>query len=106
LAIDSSGHVMTSFGWGSDMPVLSMFYGIIIRMFANEAKHNIPHIHVQYAEHKAVIGLNGDLIKGDPLPAKQMQILRAWMILHEDELLANWELLSNNEPYFKIRPLD
>ena len=30
------------------MPVLSMFYGIIVSMFYKE--HNPPHIHIQYAD--------------------------------------------------------
>ena len=33
------------------MPVISMFYGIIVRMFYfDDAKHKTPHIHVQYGE--------------------------------------------------------
>lgn len=40
------------------MPVISMFYGIIIRMFYFDTdKHQAPHIHLQYAEESAVIGL-------------------------------------------------
>lgn len=45
------------------MPVLSMFYGIIIRMQSEK------------------------------------------VALHEDELKANWLLLSKGEGYFKIEPL-
>lgn len=37
------------------MPTISMFYGLIIRMyyFGNQ-QHNMPHIHVEYQDHKAV----------------------------------------------------
>lgn len=28
------------------------------------------------------------------------------MALHEDELAADWELISAGEPFFKIKPLD
>jgi hypothetical protein len=32
------------------MPVISMFYGIMILMFYfDNKKHNLPHIHAQYA---------------------------------------------------------
>ncbi len=35
------------------MPVLSMFYGIIIRMFHfDRDKHKAPHIHAQYGDQK------------------------------------------------------
>ncbi len=30
------------------MPVLSMFYGLIIRMYREQGgRHNVPHIHVE-----------------------------------------------------------
>ena len=32
----------------SSMPVLSRFYGIIIRMYFQQAEHNPPHIHALY----------------------------------------------------------
>lgn len=38
-------------------------------------------------------------------PNKQMKLLLAWVAIHEDELRANWELLSNGDGYFKIEPL-
>lgn len=41
-----------------EMPVLCMFYGIIVRMYRElGGKHNIPHIHVEYSGQEAVIGL-------------------------------------------------
>lgn len=33
------------------MPILSMFYGIIIRMYyADNKQHHIPHIHAEYGD--------------------------------------------------------
>lgn len=32
------------------MPILSLFYGIIVRMYMEVGgKHNMPHIHAEYA---------------------------------------------------------
>ncbi|MCL1892604.1 MAG: DUF4160 domain-containing protein [Holophagaceae bacterium] len=87
------------------MPTISMFYGIIIRMFANEQGHNTPHLHALYGNHKATIDFSGNIIKGKPLPSKQMQLVLAWIAIHKEELEANWLLLDNNEPPFKIDPL-
>jgi hypothetical protein len=40
------------------MPVISMFYGILIRMYALDTQnHNLPHIHARYAEFEAAISL-------------------------------------------------
>lgn len=87
------------------MPTLSMFYGIIIRMYAeNGGQHNRPHLHAAFSDQEAVVDLNGELIEGE-LPNGKMKLLLAWMEIHHEELEANWRLLCDNEPAFKIEPL-
>lgn len=87
------------------MPALSMFFGIIVRMQSERGgKHNKPHIHAIYGEYEIVVALDGEILEGD-FPLKQKKILLAWMTIHEDELQANWDLLSKGEEYFKIEPL-
>ena len=82
-----------------------MFYGIIIRMQSERrGKHHKPHIHCLYGEDEVVVSLDGEVLEGE-LPAKQMKLIQAWMALHEDELAANWRLLSEGEGYFKVDPL-
>jgi len=44
------------------MPIVSRFFGIIIRMFYDE--HNPPHFHAEYQKNKAVFDLDGNVIKG------------------------------------------
>ncbi len=40
------------------MPVISMFYGIIIRLYLiDNLHHHSPHIHAKYAEFEASIGI-------------------------------------------------
>jgi hypothetical protein len=34
-----------------------------------------------------------------------MKLLAAWIEIHKDELIAEWELLSKGEQAFKIAPL-
>lgn len=46
----------------------------------------------------------GDLLKGS-IPAPKMKLLQAWIELHKDELLANWDLAVSGEQPFKIDPL-
>ena len=46
------------------MPVLSTFFGIIVRMYNEKGgKHNIPHIHVEYSGEELVIGLDGTILE-------------------------------------------
>ena len=87
------------------MPPLSMFYGIIIRMFKEKGeKYNIPHIHAMYSGQNVVVTFDGTVIEGN-LPANKMKLLVAWLEIHADELNANWQLLMEGEPFFKIEPL-
>ncbi|MDD6142780.1 MAG: DUF4160 domain-containing protein [bacterium] len=87
------------------MPTLSMFYGIIIRMQSERGgKHHKPHIHCLYGDSEMVVALDGEVLEGS-FPSKQTKLLHAWMAIHEDELLANWNLLSEGDGYFKIEPL-
>lgn len=89
----------------SDMPTLSLFYGIIIRMYSEpNGKHKEPHIHAEYQDNRAVFTLEGELIDGT-FPKKQRKMVEAWMVIHEDDLRANWQLLLEGQQYFKIPPL-
>lgn len=87
------------------MPVLSMFYGIIVRMQSEKGgKHHIPHIHVVCGDEEAVFALDGELIEGT-IPPNKKKLVEAWMEIHKDELNANWKLLDEGEQFFKIDPL-
>jgi len=66
--------------------------------------HNPPHIHVRYQSNKALINTAGDIIEGE-LPKKQLRLVQAWIELHRDEILANWELAQNKGELYKIDPL-
>ena len=88
------------------MPVISMFFGIIIRLYLiDNQQHNLPHIHAKYAEFEASIGIeDGEILTGK-LPRKQLRLVQAWIELHHDELMADWELAIAGEEPYKIAPL-
>lgn len=88
------------------MPTLSMFYGIIVRMYYfDNQQHNMPHIHVSYQDYTAIIEIsNGTIIEGS-LPNAKQKLVAAWVEIHQDELMADWQLAINGEPVFKIEPL-
>ncbi len=88
------------------MPIISMFYGIIIRMYLLDNKHhNLPHIHAKYTEFEASISIEDGEILAGKLPRKQLRLVQAWIELYRDELMANWEIsISGDNPY-KINPL-
>jgi hypothetical protein len=88
------------------MAVISMFYGIIVSMyFLDNRRHKVPHIHVKYQEHEAVFSLpDGELVEG-ALPGSKMKLLEAWIEIHRDELMADWELAATGQSIFPIDPL-
>ncbi len=88
------------------MAVLSMFYGIIVSMyFFDNKKHHNPHIHVSYQGEEAIIQIPDGIIIEGSLKSNKMKILQAWLEIHQDEVMANWELASKGEKIFKIEPL-
>lgn len=73
------------------MPVLSRFYGIIIRMYFQQAEHNPPHIHALYGDDVAAVDIKtGNILEGD-LPPKALSLVLEWMNAHKSELLQIWE---------------
>ena len=87
------------------MPVLSIFFGIIVRMYREQGgQHNMPHLHAEYSGEEVVFALDGTVLEGS-FPKNKMKLLQAWMEIHHDDLEANWTLLSNGEQFFRIDPL-
>ncbi|MGN0608343.1 MAG: DUF4160 domain-containing protein [Oscillospiraceae bacterium] len=87
------------------MPELSRFMGIIIKMlFKDTGQHNKPHIHVYYGEYEASVGIDGELLAGS-LPVKQLKLVNAWLIIHEEEVYAAWNKAVKGEAFERIEPL-
>lgn len=88
------------------MPVISMFYGVIVLMYYfDNKKHHLPHVHVQYSNEEAVISIpDGEVIEGS-LRSNKLKLVQAWIEIHREELVADWELAVNGRPIFKIEPL-
>ena len=87
------------------MPALCIFYGIIVRMYKEKGgKHNKPHINAEYQGQEIVVALDGEILEGK-IPANKLKLLEAWMEIHREDLIANWQLLSEGQKFFKIAPL-
>ncbi|MBR3649113.1 MAG: DUF4160 domain-containing protein [Victivallales bacterium] len=85
------------------MPVISLFYGIIVEMFYNE--HIPPHFHARHGEDRAVIDIaSGDVLEGE-LSRRDLRLVEAWLELNRESLMANWQLAREGREMFKIAPL-
>ena len=83
-----------------------MFYGIIIYMyFRDNQQHKTPHIHARYQDFDAVVSIpEGETLEGN-FPNDKMKLLQAWIELHKDELVADWQLAVTGQQPYKIDPL-
>jgi len=88
------------------MATISMFYGIIISMmYMDNKQHSVPHIHADYQGQSVVLSIpDGDILAGD-FPPKKLKLVRAWIEIHHESLLADWVLAVNGKTVFTIEPL-
>lgn len=88
------------------MPTISMFYGIVIYLyFYDDERHKTPHIHAKYqGEDASVSILNGEVLAGG-VPLAKLRLVQAWIEIHRESLMADWELAVNGQTPFPIDPL-
>ena len=85
-----------------NMPILSRFYGIVIRMYFQQAEHNPPHIHALYGDDMAEVDIRtGEIIEGS-LPPKALVMVREWIEINKKDLLDMWE----TQEFKKLSPLE
>ncbi len=88
------------------MPAISMFFGIVVSLyFFDNERHKLPHIHAKFQGADASFSiLDGAMLAGS-LPVAKVRLVQAWIEIHRESLMANWELAVNGEAPFPIDPL-
>jgi len=88
------------------LPTISMFYGIIVSLyFVDNKRHQTPHIHVKYQDAEAVVSIpDGGVLEGQ-IPPNKMRLVLAWVEIHKDDLIADWDLAVHGQQPYKIEPL-
>ncbi len=85
------------------MPQISVFLGIIIRMYFDD--HNPPHFHANYAEHQAIIDIKKMELWSGYLPPRVLGLVIEWTAIHQTELIDNWDKAMRQEKLLPIKPL-
>jgi hypothetical protein len=70
------------------MPVISIFFGIVIRMYHDD--HPPPHFHASYQGFEAFVAIGTGEVLAGTLPTKAARIVKQWALDRHDELMANW----------------
>ena len=76
------------------MPVLSKFYGIVIRMAFIRAF--TAHFHAMYGQWELIVGI---------APLRVRDMVLEWAAQHQRELMDDWNRCSVAVPPLPIRPL-
>ncbi len=86
------------------MPYVSLFFGIVIRMFHNE--HPPPHFHAEHQGQRGQFSFDGTMVKGNIRSRRAQKLIREWALLHQQELANNWKKAADGLQLDKIAPLD
>jgi len=85
------------------MPEVSLFFGIRITMYYDD--HNPPHFHAEYNGEKVLVDILNSRVLSGSFPSRQLKLILAWTVIHQDELMQNWELAKDGKPLNRIDPL-
>jgi hypothetical protein len=85
------------------MPIISAFFGIVIRMSYKE--HEPAHFHAEYAGQQAKFTFEGGLIAGEIASRRAVPRIRTWAQVHRAELEANWVKMKAGQALEAIAPL-
>jgi hypothetical protein len=86
------------------MPVVSTFFGIVIRMFYRE--HGVAHFHAEYQGQQATFTFNGEILAGCISSRTALRLIREWTLANRAELEANWTRARGGESLERIAPLE
>jgi len=88
------------------MPRISSFYGIVIYLYYDEARHEgRPHFHAVYRGREASIDIRDRGVMAGSLPPRALRLVNEWAELHQAELLEDWERARLGQALAPIAPL-
>jgi hypothetical protein len=85
------------------MAIVSVFFGIVVRMFYKE--HEPPHFHAEYQGQNGKFDLDGNMTVGNIRSKTALRLIREWAPLHRQEVAANWKKVKAGRPLERIEPL-
>ena len=85
------------------MPTLSLFYGVVIRIFYDD--HSPPHFHAVYGDHELLVSIDPITILRGNAPARVESMVLERAALHQGELREDWGLCAALKPPNPVAPL-
>lgn len=88
------------------MNVISMFYGVIVSMvYSADSELKVPHVYLLFQDKQAIVTIPDGILLSGELPEGKVKLMAAWIEIHKDSLIANWQLLVIGKAPFNIDPL-
>ena len=84
------------------MPVISRFYGIVIKMYLRQKEHNPPHLHAIYGDYVGLFSLEeGEMYEGD-IPVKEQKLIKNFILHYKEQLYDMWK----TQNFYLLRPIE
>jgi len=69
-------------------------------------KHHVPHIHAEYQNSIAVYSVETGKLLAGKLPPNKHKLVVAWIVIHKEDLMANWSLAVAGNTLQNIKGLE
>ena len=86
------------------MPIVSIFFGIVIRLYHGD--HNPPHFHAVYGEFEVIVEIKSGKIIAGNLPPKAVKLVEEWRKIHLSELNSAWTAVIAMKSPKRIKGLE
>ena len=86
------------------MPVIAVFFGIVIRMYYKE--HEPRHFHAEHQAQEGKFDFDGNQVVGNITSTNALGLIRQWAQLNRAALDANWSKIKSGRPLNRIPPLE
>ena len=84
------------------MPVISRFYGIVIKMYLRQKEHNPPHLHAIYGDYVGLFSLEeGEMYEGD-IPVKEQKLIQNFILHYREQLYDMWK----TQNFYLLPPIE
>ena len=86
------------------MPIIAVFFGIVVRMFYQE--HEPAHFHAEFQGQQGKFDFDGRQMMGNIQSGTALRLIAEWTVRHRAELERNWENMKAGRPLDRIQPLE
>ena len=84
------------------MPVISRFYGIVLKMYLRQKEHNPPHLHAIYGDYVGLFSLEeGEMYEGD-IPVKEQKMIKNFILHYKEQLYDMWK----TQNFYLLPPIE